>query len=183
MTDIATLTSVSVASGYFTDDIVSLARDCLAGSYDDYYFFQYNSTDFCLLVGDLSFNDSSVTADSCICYQFRRSPVSVDIPITIPFSGSDNGTYGGSDGAGGYNGNVTGNSSYTLHDTTYNFSMISYTAYSVSVSNDSDYLVYGSADYMPHLIQGVDYYAFSAFCLAFGIIAFKLFDRVFRRVY
>lgn len=183
MTDTAVLTSVSVTSGFYTDDVLDIARGFTEGCYKDYYFFQYNTTDFCLLIGDLDISDSGVSASECQCYQIRRTPVTVQIPVTIPFSGSQNGQYGGSDGVGGYNGSVTGNSTYNRPVTSYNYLYDSYTAYDVSVSNDSDYLVYSSAENYPHLVEGVEMYAFAAFGLAIGVIAFSLVDRLFRRVY
>lgn len=183
MTDTAVLTSVSVSSGFYTDDVIDIAKSFVEGCYTDYYFFQYNTTDFCLLVGDLDISDSGVTAAECTCYQIRRSPVVVQTPVSIPFSGSENGQYGGSDGVGGYNGSITGNSTYTRSVTSYNYFYDAYTAYNVSVSNAGDFLVYSSADNFPHLIEGVQNYAFTAFALAIGVIAFKLSDRLFRRVY
>lgn len=183
MTDSAVLTSVEVTSGFYTDDVISIAKSFTEGCYTDYYFFQYSATDFCLLVGDLDISDSGVSAAECQCYQIRRSPVTVQTPVSIPFSGSENGQYGGSDGVGGYYGSVTGNSSYNRSVTSYNYLFDSYTAYNVSVQNPGDYLVYSSAENFPHLVEGVQNYAFTGLALAFGVIAFGLVDRLFRRVY
>lgn len=183
MTDTAVLTSVSVSSGFYTEDVLDIAKGFTEGCYQDYYFFQYNSTDFCLLIGDLDISDTGVSAAECQCYQVRRSPVTVQTTVNIPFSGSQNGQYGGSDGVGGYNGSVTGNSTYNRSVTSYNYYFDSYTAYNVSVQNPNDYLVYSSAENYPHLIEGVQMYAFAGFGLAIGVIAFGLIDRLFRRVY
>lgn len=183
MTDSAVLTSVEVTSGFYTDDVISIAKSFTEGCYTDYYFFQYSATDFCLLVGDLDISDSGVSASECICYQIRRSPVTVEVPVSIPFSGSENGQYAGFDSAGGYNGSVSGTSTYRTTQTQYNYYFDSYTAYDISVSNSSEYLVYSSADNFPHLVEGVQNYAFTGLALAFGVIAFGLADRLFRRVY
>lgn len=181
---IGTNTTFSVQTGVYTDEVIDIARSCLEGCYTDYYFFQYSSTEYVLLVGEIDFQGLSIITGDVAVYDFVVSPVSTSTQVSIPFSGSQSGSYGGSDGAGGFNGSVTGNSTLNIQtDTKYN---VTYTylasASDISITN-SDSLVYGSADYLPHLIEGVQYYAFAAFCFAVGIVCFKLVDRIFRRVY
>lgn len=183
MNDTAVLTSVTVSTAYYPDEVLHMAQSALQGCYDDYYFFQYNSTDYCLFVGDLQFSDNSVTADECLCYQFRRFPQIHTQTVSIPFSGNQSGQYGGSDGAGGFTGSLSGSSQYQVTNTTYELFCDTYTAYNVSVSNSADYLVYGSAPNLPHLIEGVENYAYLAVCCFVAVCVFKLSDRLFRRVY
>lgn len=184
MNDIQTNTSVSVSSAVYTQDVLAVAQSILAGRYEDYYFFQYAANDYVLLIGDISFVGLGCVTDTVDVYEFVTSPVSSSQSIQIPFSGSQSGQYGGSDGAGGFSGSVSGNSTIQIQtDTRYN---VTY-AYTSSVEHvtitNSSYLVYGSAPTLPHLIEGVENYAFAAFFIAFGIIAFKLVDRILRRVY
>ena len=184
MNDIQTNTSVSVTSAVYSQDVLACAQSILAGRYEDYYFFQYSSNDYVLLVGDISFVGLGCVTDGVEVFEFVTSPVSSTQSIQIPFSGSQSGQYGGSDGAGGFSGSVSGNSTIQIQtDTRYNVTY-AYTANinHVTVTN-SGYLVYGSNPNLPHLVQGVDFYAFSLVFIALGVVCFKLFDRIFRRVY
>ena len=53
----------------------------------------------------------------------------------------------------------------------------------VSISNPSDCLVYSSDARYPSLIDGGDIYAFTLVCVVIVSGLFRLFDRVFRRLY
>lgn len=182
--NVSTNTTYTITSGVYTSDVVSLAADFVAGTYKDYYFFQYTQNDYVLLVGDISFHGSYITALDCTVYEFVCSPVSSVQTVNIPFSGSQSGQYGGSDGAGGFNGSVSGNSTISIQtDTRYNVVYTSLSAQNITINNTSGYLDYGSADYMPHLTEGVENYAFTGVMLCIGICLFKLCDRIFRRVY
>ena len=184
MSNVQTNTSVSVSSAVYNSDVLELASAFLEGCYDDYYFFQYSATEYVLLVGDIQFSGLGCTASTVRVYDFVCNPVSSAQTVTIPFSGSQSGQYGGSDGAGGFSGSVSGNSTIQIQtDTRYNITY-AYTASAENVTiSNSSYLVYGSADNLPHLIEGVQNYAFAAFLFAFAVICFKLADRMFRRVY
>ena len=185
MNDVQTNTSISVQSAVYTEDVLAVAQSVLSGQYiEDYYFFQYAANDYVLLVGDISFNGLGCVANDCEVYEFLTSPVSSTQSIQIPFSGSQSGQYGGSDGAGGFSGSVSGNSTIQIQtDTRYNVTY-SYrsSVQNVSISNSS-YLVYGSSNELPHLVQGVEYYAFTIIFIAVGVILFNLADRIFRRIY
>lgn len=59
----------------------------------------------------------------------------------------------------------------------------SFDSQSVSISNPSDCLLYASDSAYPHLIEGVDVYAFTLICVVSVAFMFRLFERVFRRLY
>lgn len=183
MNDVQTNSTVSVTTAIYEESAISAAKAVLQGSHEDYYFFQYANNDYVLLVGDITFNALGCETGLVTVYEFVTSPVSSARSVTIPFSGSQSGQYGGSDGAGGFSGSVSGNSTIQIQsDTKYNVSMYRYAANNVTVTN-SNSLVYASSASLPHLIEGVENYAFAAFWLALAVICFKLFDRIFRRVY
>ena len=145
MNDVQTNTTVSVSSAVFEESAISAAKAVLQGSHEDYYFFQYADNDYVLLVGDITFNALGCETGLVTVYEFVTSPVSSARSVTIPFSGSQSGNYGGSDGVGGYNGSVTGNSTIQIQsETKYNVSMYRYAADNVTVTN-SNSLVYASS--------------------------------------
>lgn len=181
MTDSINLnTVVSVSVGSYDVDCIQIAKDILQGCFKDYYFFQYDEDDYCLLVADkLNFSEGGCYGNNVTVYQFTKIVEINSVPrsVQIPFSGQ----YGGVDGAGGIQGNSTFNYVDTVENITYKY-LEPYIVNSVTVAN-SDYLVYGSDVLLPHLIQGVENYAFTAFCFTVGIVVFGLCNRVFRRVY
>ena len=185
MNDVITGTAVSVQTGVYTADCLEIAKSILEGETSDYYFFQYAANEYVLLVGDIEFSGVGCVASECAVYDFLCSPVQSVQTVQIPFSGSQSGQYGGSDGAGGFSGSVTGNSTIQIQsDIRYNVTYAyQASAQNISVTNSGGYLVYGSAQQLPHLIEGVQNYAFAAFALAWAVICFKLLDRLFRRVY
>lgn len=183
MNDVQTNSVVAVSTAVYEESAISAAKAVLQGSHEDYYFFQYADNDYVLLVGDITFNALGCETGLVTVYEFVTFPVSSARSVTIPFSGSQSGNYGGSDGAGGFNGSVTGNSTIQIQsETKYNVSMYVTSAENIIVTN-SNSLVYGSGSMLPHLIEGVENYAFAAFWLTLCVICFKLFDRIFRRVY
>lgn len=181
---IDTTVQTVVTKGVYTAECLDIARSFLKGVHSDYYFFQYSDAEYVLLVGDITFQGFSCIGNDVSIYDFVCSPVTSSQSIQIPFQGSQSGQYGGSDGAGGFQGSVNGNSTLQIQkDDLYNvtFTYLA-SAENVQISNSS-YLVYGSSDMLPHLIEGVENYAFAAFLLAVGVLGFKLSDRIFRRVY
>lgn len=183
MNDVQTDSVIAVSSAIYEESAISAARAVLQGSYQDYYFFQLSDNDYVLLVGDITFHALGCETGLVTVYEFVTSPVSSAQSVTIPFSGSQSGNYAGSDGGGGFNGSVTGNSTIQVQtDIKYNVLMYRYAVSNVTVTN-SNSLVYASAESLPHLIEGVENYAFAAFLLAVGVLGFKLSDRIFRRVY
>ena len=179
MTQVSTLTNVSTYSGFDDYAVIDLFKDILEGETRDYFAFQYDSDSYILAIcnDDSLLSPISCASEGCTVYQIDVIPHSSSQSRSLPFSG--NGELLGQNGGVIY---LTGNTSYT-DTTTYNsYDLITFTS-DVSVSNSGSHLIFGSADSMPHLVEGVENYAFSAFILAFGVIAFNLFDRIFKRVY
>lgn len=184
MNDVQTNSTVSVSTAIYEESAISAAKAVLQGSHADYYFFQHSDNEYVLLVGDITFHTFGCQTGLVTVYDFVVSPVSSARSVTVPFSGSQSGNYGGSDGVGGFNGSVSGNSTIQIQsDTKYNVSMYVTPADNITVTNNNNCLVYGSYSMLPHLVEGVENYAFAAFWLALAVVCFKLFDRIFRRVY
>lgn len=173
---------------YCTDKALQLARDYLKGYYEDYVFFQddaYSSDDatYVLLMGDITESDGSFYMNDVreIYFKFHTSVISYD-----------------SDGSGALNFPVLVDGSSTPASVSKSFSfsydssdlLSTLSLYygdindnSFLISSNETQLVYSSFDGYPHLIEGVENYAFTAFILAAAVITFNLIDRVFRRVY
>ena len=190
---ISSNTSLAVSSATYPQTVLDAAAGVLENCYNDYYFIQFDSDEYLLIVGDIEFNGLSCSSDNFDAYVFQAVDVSSAQTYTIPFSGSSSGSqsggYGGSDGTGGYNGSnsgtVSGNSTLSIvTEKKYNI-LFDYVHQpgEITISNTNSFLCYGSADYMPHLVEGVQSYAFAAFCLACGVIGFRLADRIFQRIY
>lgn len=169
-----TLTSVNVQTMQKDDAVMDIARDYLEGYYGDYYFFQYAIGDYVLLydLENAVIDADGMTADACQVVEIKVAsglPLIVDeYQINLLDVGTDAAIYRGS-----------------ARQTHYTNSYKSYTAYypnSISVSRN-DNVCYSSAENYPHLIEGVQNYAFAGFILAVGIIIFRLADRLFRRIY
>lgn len=178
---------------YHSDDARQLAKDYLQGCFSDYFFVQgtasWNTTDYFLYIGDIDFNGDSlflVDADGFLFrYQNSQSDVYRDSrngSITFPSLGIVNGS--GS------------SSSSPSHSEKFSFSFPLCGSYSstLSVYRDhadneifelpsADSFYYSSFENTPHLIEGVQNYAFVAALVCFGVFVFKLVDRIFRRVY
>lgn len=180
------LTSVSISKSSYTSDVLEIARSYLEGCYQDYYFFQYDTYAYVLLVGDLTLYQGSVSSDSCIVFYIVRDVQSTSRTEYLHFDGDQQGTYGGTDGTGTFHGIENGQVALDLTTTSYSYFVRSAVADSSSfvlVQNPDSRLVYSSFDDYPHLIEGVQNYAFAAFALCSGILVYKLADRLFRRVY
>ena len=177
--------SVVVNAQYgYSDTVLSLARDCLEGVYDDYVFISCGSDSYALITSDsFTLENGIISCDTGHCVQFdcthHTATITQQIPVTGNYSGAVIGQGGGAS-QGSFTGNSTISRVVSEYDTTYT---MSYDVSNLIISNPDDYVIYGSFDDMPHLIEGVQNYAFAAFMLCFGILAFSLVDRIFRRVY
>lgn len=60
--------NVSVYSGVIPSDVLSVARDLVAGCRDDYYFSDLDSDSYFLIIAKGGINDEMQASD-CICYQ------------------------------------------------------------------------------------------------------------------
>lgn len=175
-------------SDYNIPGIVDLAKSFLEGYNREYFFFQVDRGYYCLILSDdvtsVSVNGSSASfaADNAIVYDIYVNEI--DNPITLSYSGSPSGTFSGAQPSpftGTWSGSSRGSVDFT--ETSYEYFYTTRTAQNISIYNPSNNLCYSSLDGFPHLIEGVCFYAWAAFALCFGIIAFKLLDRIFRRIY
>lgn len=184
--------SVSVTSAqdldYRFESAKEIAHDLLQGVHQDYLFF-YNGSgqidvttyyqQYVLLIGDFtSYSNLGTFAMENVqvfqIYSIRES--------FHPFTNfSFNGTEIDLDSSPVSSFSGSGTSSHT--DYRYRSQYFTYHRDNVSVTASSGIVLYSSLDNFPHLIEGVQNYAFAAFCLAFAVVIFKLGDRLFRRVY
>ena len=171
------LSSVSITKATYPEQCVTIAKDFLQGYYEDYYFFQYDVDTWVLLYdfdGDYSISPAgfSLTSGSCSVFEIDRA-----IGGTSSKTGHITGALVGDDTQ------VFTNCDISLSEPEYSYYtyVISYSG-NISVSS-SGRLAYGSVDSLPHLIEGVENYAFAAFAFALGVVAFRLCDRLFRRIY
>ena len=174
MTGIGTSVSTAVHVGTYDASVVDVARSCLEGYTNDYFFFQYSESVYLLVLceGDFSYSTSGYfSASEPVVIQIERVSRSYTKSHTV-------------------SGNLIGpevqqrfDGSYYTDESTTEYFCTSFQASGITVSNPEQYLVYGSFDYLPHLIEGVQNYAFLQTFLIVGIIFFGLFDRIFRRVY
>ena len=177
MTDIGVLTSVSVSSAAYDSMLLDAVKGSLEGVYDDYVFFQYDSTHFVLLISDdISYVPSQFTVKAPLVMTFEKVVSRIPYNVSIPASGSLGGSMGG-----GY---WQGSSTLTEYSETVQYfcSSVSYDS-DITVNNPSDYMLFSSFQGFPHLIEGVQNYAFAAFLVCAAVLAFRLADRIFRRVY
>lgn len=190
-TQIGTMVNVGVTSDITPQYNIALdlARDFLKGETSDYLFFYYGDTvengvpysQFVLITGDLIRTPSDYPPvyqfDSCTVRQFYVRDTLHLSTITSQFHGNtfevDPSPVGSFSGSA-----ATPEVTHTY--TTFSFA---YTLTSCQVSNSADQCFYSSFELDPHLVEGVENYAFTACVIAFCVIAFNLADRLFRRVY
>lgn len=181
----STLTSYSVSVGSGDANFqtaLELAKDCIKGHLEDYYFFQYDDDEYVLLLSyDMQAYDSS---NDCSAYDvtaivFWRDDVSVPVSRSVSLQGTIT-EVGATPSVDDVllSGSVSDDPAISSTWHVSNFSVDSLHVYNTS------YICYSSVgDYYPKITEGVSYYAYAAFVLCFGVIAFKLVDRIFRRVY
>ena len=188
MNEVGTLVNVTVAHDVVDSAVIDAARGVLQGYTGAYYLFAYDTDDYCLVLSDdATFVNVGgfygVDMADCQVIQFRRVDTPVSHSQQLPYSGSINGTVTGIESGGLLHASESGNITNQYTTITSEYFMMTYQRSSVKVSNPSGYLCYGSADNLPKLVEGVQNYAFLAVCLAVAVIAFRLADRLFRRVY
>lgn len=173
MTNVGTAIATSVKVGCYDEIVLDVARSCLEGYTGDYFFFQYSDSVYLLVLpsddwtyvttGFFAADNSTVIQIECITSSYTKSNT-----ITGTLIGTEVERFTGS--------------YYTDHETKAYY-CTSFTASHIEVTNDSQFLTYGSADNLPHLIEGVQNYAYLQTVLIIGVIVFNLFDRIFKRVY
>lgn len=173
----AVLTSVDVAVANYDTAVLDAARGVLEGYTGEYYFFQYNIDMWVLVLYDSgisSHNPYGLFTTDCEVVQIGRTVIDTPYTVSHDVSGSII-----SENPGRFQGSY----STTEHMYTTSYFITSYHADFVNITNTNGYLVYGSADPLPHLIEGVQNYAYMQTFLLVGVILFVLADRIFRRVY
>ena len=179
MTQVSTLTNVSTYSGFDDYAVIDLFKDILEGETREYFAFQYDSDSYILAIcnDDALLSPISCASEGCTVYQIDVIPHTNTQNRNIPFSG--NGELLGQNGGVIH---LNGNSTYTDTTTYYSYDLITFTS-DVSVSNSGSHLIFGSVESMPHLIEGVENYAFTAFAVFIGFIVFSICSCIFKRVY
>ena len=189
---ITTQTVVNVGAAVMDTVPVGIARDFLQGYSGDYVFFQYSQAgalsadEYILITGtDLSFDDETgyiVTGDSFTVFDITALSSINSISHNDSFSGSVIGVEGGAV-AENFSGSITRNDSELVQQW---ITQVYTVDHSVSVVNDgvsgADYLVYSSLENHPHLIQGVENYAFLQTVLFLAGICFAVVHGIFKHV-
>lgn len=174
--------SASVYSGVIDSGAVQIARDLLAGYSDNYLFFQFADGKYCLILSDdISYDDSGniiVPQSDWYGIQVQKSSHSV----AVQESGSASGSYGGFNSSGGYSGTYSGSFSLQAADDPVYSLFYYHDTDGVTIVNSQNYLIYGSLQELPHLIEGGTYYAFAQTAIICIICLFVLVDRIFRHV-
>lgn len=173
MTNVGTSVSVAVNVGTYDSGALEVARDCLQGYSGDYFMFQYSDTVYLLVLCEDDYSYSTTG------YFTASNPVVIQIEAvtnTSVKSHTVSGTFSGSvyDRFSG---------SYYTDETETAYFCTSFQASGIQVTNPRQFLTYGSFDHMPHLIEGVENYAYFQTLLFVCVILFSLVDRIFRRVF
>ena len=189
---ITTQTVVNVGAAVMDTVPVGIARDFLQGYSGDYVFFQYSQAgalsadEYILITGtDLSFDDETgyiVTGDSFTVFDITALSSINSISHNDSFSGSVIGVEGGAV-AENFSGSITRNDSELVQQW---LTQVYTVDHAVSIVNDgvsgADYLVYSSLENHPHLIQGVENYAFLQTVLFLAGICFAVVHGIFKHV-
>ena len=178
MTSTQIVSSVTVVQSSYDACVLDAAKGILEGYTEAYYFFQYNADTWVLIMFDNNHGvptSTGLLASDCTVVHIGKDTTTNTTTLQYPYSGT---LY--SDPPGHISG------SYNLpyvQTVTHYFITDSYHLDTVAIQNPQGFLVYGSGQNMPKLIEGVQNYAFTGVFICLCIVAFKLFDRIFRRVY
>lgn len=184
MTDVITLTAVDVSTAVYDDLLIDAVKGCLEGETDDYFFFQYDSDDYCLVISDdCAYDNGIFSASFGHVIRFHKRVVDRSYDHSVAISGQNSGQFAGPSNGGGYSGGFSGSFSQRVYNFETIYYLESFDASNVLVRNTDQYLTYGSFAGLPRLIEGVQNYAYFQVFLIVGIVLFKLCDRIFRRVY
>lgn len=166
---IDTVTSVAVDTGVYSDTVLSAASRFLSGDWSSYIFFQFDSSQYILIRGDIRYYNGSFICEDCTLTEIVSNVSTITHNHSFSISGeltelSQNPSI--SDFSGTY-------------DTAEYEKVESLQCYTVgldylAVSNPDAYIMYCSPDlvnFYPDLRQGVDYYAFTLclFVVVYGL--------------
>lgn len=179
-----------VGVGTMDAGAVQIARDLLSGYSGQYLFYQESSTEYILaLTEGLHMESDAYVFDSCDWYDIKvtYSSHTVAVQESGSASGSASGGYAGYPSAGQYSGSYSGNysGSFSLQaaDPPVYQVQLYHDDDGVTVVNPSHYLLFGSLDGMPSLIEGGVKHAYLTNLLLCGCICFVLISRIFRHVF
>ena len=179
-TSTSVLQNKHVDTFVYDQEAIDIARDCVKGSLEHYYFFQFDSDEYVLIMADdIQTIDNSFhfSAFDCTVYVFYKEVTTVNNKNNIKL-----------DGTIGSIGTNTSVEDVLLAGTvdnkidTVTWQIHTFPSETAHIYN-TDYLAYGDYGNLPRLVEGVSYYAYAAFALCLGIIGFRLLDRIFRRIY
>lgn len=183
---VSVLPSVVSVTGSVADPaVLSVARDLLQGYSGDYALFQFGGnalyTSYYLVCADTVEFDSEtavITAyDNCTVYCIAAL-YQLEVPEPESFSGSLIGTE-----EQVLHGTYQQNAIQKTEYVTRSFSVESVSADCQIPETAASYVVYGSAEGLPHLVDGAQNYLYLVAVLIVGCICFNLIDRLFKRVY
>lgn len=180
VTSSSVLTNHHVDTAVYDQFVLEIARDLVKGHNEDYYFFRFDDDEYVLIFSDdmVTENGFDCSAHDCTCIVLFREDIIIPDSNAISLSGTitEVGVTPSVD-------DIILSGDVTADQIESQWKEYLVLADGVHVYN-SEFLVYSSVcEYMPKLVEGVTYYAWSAFALCFGIIGFKLIDRIFRRIY
>lgn len=167
-----------------------IAKSYLEGCYDDYIFFyngsqeELNSSyhEFLLILGDLTHTPGVYPPyyqfDDCTVYQFFVVDSVISSSVRSEFSGRTLDT--DALPVGVFSGTFTTPDSIHSYTT---FAELAYNLDSVQIHNSGGQMFYSSYKHDPHLVEGVQNYAFTLCVFLFVAAVFFLGNSIFKRVY
>lgn len=190
MIDVQTQTRFSVVSSVSDSAVLDLARDFLAGQTEDYFLFQFSESEFVLLIGSGFQYDAELsqltTGNQFTIIDIYRLSTEALVNDSDYFSGRnltiDLTESGFFDGEIKHSGTISVFSYITKVMPVEVDEPITIQAGTLLDSVEYSFICYGSAPELPHLIEGVENYAFFTAVLLCCFVAYSVFASVFRHV-
>ena len=178
--------AASVSSGVLDSGAVQVARDLLAGYTGDYFFYQSAANSYNLVLASPDMIISGL--NSLTQYVFDGDFFYYEIDITprshteqFPISVQGGGAFSGPFNYGSHDGTYSGDFTVTVRDSPLYISQYRYDEDGVTIDNYG-YVVFGSMEGLPHLVEGGIYYAYAEIALLVCIVLFGLVSRIFKHV-
>ena len=161
------LTGFDVAMYRPNDAALQVARDLVAGYRGSYYYFAVTPTNFYLLTDceNVSFVSGTFTCDSCTVHDISLPTSPAVLAQSVKLL-DDQGTQV-------YQGSISD---------VYSVSLSTRSETNVSITNNHNYLTYGSFENLPRLQSGGVMYAYAGLFLGVTVCVFCLVDIIFRRI-